>query len=301
MIKTIFIKFKKIGKKLFHFRWTRKYLSYFSKRKKIIIFSALLVIAYLSFTFLSFRSAAWQLKKLKNSWANNKICHASCAEERKQTEQIIVSVLQEKPKSDLSNLIKEEFLDQKNKLAFRIELVRLLALAFGSDKAPQYVLDYLSSPFALSKIKVAILNYFNQSSFPVTADSSTDNSPLAYYFQILQNSNDNSLRETAIYNISNYSDKGMAFSRSQLTIIKNIILDSQTKDHLRSSLIMMLADYYPFFPQETKAILESVYALAGQETIVSRLFAADTLNHLANTNLKLPEPSEAQWSEYYNN
>ena len=273
-----------------------------SPRKKLFLglggaFS--LIIIYLFFALLNVDPAELKLAELKNSFEKEKICHESCSNIRQQAIEIIVDDLIINSNSRTSQRLKDYFLNDDLKPQFRMELVKILRLTYNQDSPPDYVKEYLADSTGDPVVQASIINSFHPSSLnPEVIETAL---PLDYYFQILTSQRNLLLKEAVVSALSNYPDKKSDFSVSQLMIIKKIGLDPETNKHFRASLILLLGDYYPLFPTETDLILKTIYSQADDDDTISRAFAADILNRLANTKLVIPEISAPQWDEYYNN
>jgi len=279
--------------------------------------AAIIALSYFLIAGLAVTKAETQLAALKNSWEKEKICHESCAARRAAAEQAVIKSLAAGDQS-AANRLKKYFSDARISAEFKGELVKIASRAYGPDKPPAYLRDYLANPVGDSNVKAAIIISFAASSLDKDFSAAA---PLNYYFNILSDSEDEVVKQAAIDVLSNYKNKAKDFSASQLAVIKNLVLDRATNRHLRQSLVLLLSDYYPLFPEATASILKMVYeAGAGGANTgeagtnganqlndeVSRAFSADILNRFSADQgeaqkFPIPPVSQAAWDEYYNN
>jgi hypothetical protein len=274
-----------------------------SRRSKIWLASVLLILLVLIYPvaqLLAVSPAEIKLAELKRSWTQETICHETCALAREQEEKVIVNGLQTNSYTKTSNLIKKYFFDESLSPEFRAELVRILGLAFGAANPPDYLRSYASAAEGQVVIQAAIINVFSPTAL-AGQTASADSASLDYYFAILASNRDLALRLAALRAISNQTDKAKSFSRGQLVIIKKLILAVKTADRLREELVLLLGDYYPLFPDETQAVLQLAYQTEIDNDVISKAFAADLLNHLAQAHLAIPPVSASAWRAYYNN
>jgi hypothetical protein len=237
------------------------------------------------------------LEKLHRSYRDEPICHETCAAARETAVSVIVQRLKEYPGSNNTQRLKAYLLDgnnEDNEIDFQIGLIDIIREAFGSDNPPGYVRDYMAEGEEPS-VRAAIL-----SSFSAWALSDAAN-PFDYYYEILASGEDIIVKLAAVRALSSTADQESLFASEQLRYIKKIIFDSENDKRLRQALILLLGDYYPVFPNETKDILSVFYKTDISGDSISRAFAADILNRLAGEELAVPEVSAAEWDEYYSN
>jgi len=269
-------------------------------RRRILLLSGLLIAGLFIIVLimiLSVSQAETSLAELKRSWDEDKICHEDCSSKRKAIIDLIVKDLRSIPDSGTADMIKEYFFDQNVSHDFKKELVRIVSVAQEGNDPPDFFRTYLSDSQGDAAIRAKILVSFKPDSWFGTGNG--DSSPSDYYFSILSASGDLPLRRAVVSALSNLPDKDQYFSLLHLDIIKGLIFDSGTDSNLRRDLIMLLGDYYPFFPKETAAVLRAFYKTDPSGDDIARAFAADLLNRLAHTDLKIPEVSQEQWADYY--
>ncbi len=289
----------------------KKYFLQSSGWEKIFLASSLAIIiavSYLVIAFLHVDAGNLALEELRDSWTGEIICHEDCALHRQEWENIIVQSLQQKyssknlkfvKDSSVAQHLKKYFFLSSSPSGFQGELVRIYSRAFGLTNPPDYLKDYLNQAQARPEVQAVILASFQPQA--LTDFSSGSASPLAYYFQVLTSNRDLGLKQTAIQALSSFSEQAKYFSRSQLTIIRNLILSPNTKSQLRQSLVLLLSNYYPLFSSETSTLLLKVYHQQFNQDPISPLFAADILNRQAHQHLILPVVSQGDWQKYYNN
>ncbi|MFA6995099.1 MAG: hypothetical protein WC249_01670 [Patescibacteria group bacterium] len=258
---------------------------------------------YLLVVFLAVSSGELALAKLKESWEQEKICHEDCARARQEAEKAIMADI----KNNLKNLeqapvahrLEEYFLAGSSNPKWQEELIKIWRLAAGENNLPSYLKNYLSASSSNPVVQAAIISTFSPQT--LSFSSSSDASPLVYYFDLLSGDYDLALKQAAIMSLSNYSDKSQDFSLDQLLMIKNLVLTPATDNRLRQALVLLLSDYYSIFPSESEEILREVYGTDISGDVISRAFAADVLNRHLTEDLVLPEISAAEWQKYYNN
>lgn len=278
------------------------YYRYLSRRSRWLFFAIIIAVFYLAYLSISFwliSPAEIHLIKLRQSWQNNKICHEACRLERQNSKEIIVNELKKRNnQNNLRKMIEADFFDSKITVEFKIELINILQLSFGSSNPPVFLREYMTKSDGDPILQAAILN-----SFLATAlDLKEANSPLMYYFNILLSNQAEILKQTAIEIISNYPDKTAVFNLEQLNIMKKLIFSNQTERHLRQAIVLLIDDYYILFPKESAAILKTIYKTEINGDEVSRAFAADIFNRHVKPEEYLAAPivSDTAWDEYYN-
>jgi len=258
----------------------------------------LAVLVHLIISLLSVSRTELVLAELRDSWQQEKICHEECAKKRRERIAELIEGLRSKPGSRAGKLLQSYFLEENGDRSFRIQVLQIILAVNGPGNPPEYVRQYLESPNGDLKIRAEIISSFSPGSLFF---STTVGSPLDYYFTLLAGPEAIELKLAAANAISNFSDKDAAFSKSQIEAVKKIILTPAADRHLRQSLVLLLSDYYPLFPGEVASVLQAVYQDESSGDDISRAFAGDILNRRGGTELALPEISDAQWDEYYNN
>ena len=119
------------------------------------------------------------------------------------------------------------------------------------------------------------------------------------YFAVLSGDEDELVKCEILKNISLIKDKRAYFTLDQLELIGTLIFNSDTGLRLRRDLVLLIGDYFLIFKDESTALWREIYASEEIDSI-SRLFAADNINHLLKENLILPLVSSSEWNEYYN-
>ncbi len=265
------------------------------KRRLLAALAALsLVLFYFVLSMLLVSPAEINLEKLRRSWREDLICHETCAAEREAAVSEITKELKDYPDSKGARSLEEYFLDEKNETGFRISLIEIIREAGGADNPPDYIKDFMAqgdNPL----IRAAILTAFGASAL------GAGNNSLDYYYEILIGNDDLAVKLAAIGALSSLADKPDLFDNGQLEFIKKIIFNSGADKRLRRPLILLLNDYYPILPVETKNILTAYYLTESSGDSISRAFAADSLNRLGGEEFIVPEVSVQEWDEYYNN
>ncbi len=268
-----------------------------------------LIAGYVSLVFFSFDRPALKLAELRNSWEKEKLCHEDCLSFRRAAAQEVIGNLASNPSYRLKNLLRSYFLDEGLETGFRVELIRILSSAYA-DNPPPYIREYLSNTSGRAELRAGIISYFSPEalSSDKKAPPGSKQTGNDFYLSLLTSGEDPLVKEAAVQVLSSHGagsggDNGRvsALSLKQLGDIAGLALDPSTDNHLRSSLVLLLADHYLSFPEEVGKDLQEIYSDKTGGDDISRAFAADTLNNLAGRKLPLPEISAAQWERYYNN
>jgi hypothetical protein len=228
---------------------------------------------------------------LKEGIENNKICHEDCLLIRRQQEALIISALSKSEKALLERL-EQYWLDPLVSFDFKFELINLWSLNNNLEIVPQYFYDYLDQEDGDVKLQTKIISSF------LAPDR--DKSWLPYYFSLLSSGRDKSLKKEALGAISSRSDKQDIFTLKQLELLKALVINNETPIEIKADLVLLISEYYIFFPEEARTVLMDIYKNTKLDNI-TRAFAADILNQ-NNSELKLLTPfiSEAEWEKYYN-
>lgn len=296
-----------------------------SKTGKIILGlggAVFIWLVYIIISMLSLSDSEIALAQLKNSYEKEKICHEECNLWRQSKEALIVSDLKNK-KLKIENKIIYYFQTDELDLDFKKELVRINYLAYGKNSAPQYLKDYVNKENFNSELAILIISTFdldftdlNNLNFTLSnkyslATSSpekieilkmmaeiTNDLEINTYFSLINSNEEIEIKRELVKNISAIRDKNSYFTLNQLEIIKNIIISTNDLA-LRHDLILLIGDYYLVYPEESALAWFEIYNNKNLDSI-SRLFSADNLNHLKKLNLSLPEVSDLDWGNYYN-
>ena len=267
-----------------------------SLRKRIIVASsglAGLILFYYLAAFAGVPSIALDLERLKDSYEREKSCREECAAERRRlSERIIAEITTESGRSlSATRRIEKYFSNENSDYDFRRELVRILqrAGAEGKEAMPPFLTDYLSAGSSLL-LRSAILDIYGSHEAP------------ALLFTIISESEEELLATAAIRVLARHPEQEEIFSINRLEELAVIILNPSSNSRLRSELVLLLGDYYPFLPEETAALLLALDEAEAFGDEVSRAFAVDTYNLYCPLGQELPLPpvSAAAWDEYYN-
>ncbi len=279
-----------------HLQSYKFWRSFPARQKWFLIFGLLLALAlvYFAVSMSLVSRAELNLEKLRRSFGDETVCHEACAAAREEAKSALIKELRDDQDSKALRRLKGYFLDESVGIGFRISLADAAQEIFGPDNPPDYMKAYLADGKE-SLLKAAVISAFSASGL-----GASDN-PLDYYYEILSGDDDLIVKEAAIRALSSSPGKEESFNQEQLERIKKIIFDSGSDQRLRRPLILLLGDYYPFFPSETKDMLLVFYKTESSGDAISRAFAADILNRLGEEELAVPEISAEEWEEYYNN
>ena len=307
-------------------RFKGKYLSY-SWKKRIL----LLVLGCFSLFFMgiilniiSLNTAEISLLELRKSYEQDSICHEDCFVNRERLKNNILMDL--KKGSDIEEEVLKQLYVKGTGASFKEVLVELLGEYYDRSIAPQYLREYFKSPQAETPVQIKIIQTFPKSKFPQTSlqtklkktildeeldvteridalrnlGSIADGSLSDYYLSLVFSEDSREIKNLAIVMLSSMENKERYFSQKQLAAIEKIALSSETEDRIRQSLVVLLADYYPYFPKEVVSILEDLHDSSITDNI-SLAFVVDFLNDVSGDIYPLPEISAVEWNEYYNN
>lgn len=297
-----------------------------TKKRRIVVFVVgplLLLIIYLLISFLRVSKYEVALVELDDSFSPSIICHEKCTLFRQTRELILINGLKNNNKRAV-RVIADYWQDQAISLELKRELIKVLQLAYGTSSPPLYLKNYLitsdAEPGLIGEIifRFPLLITNNQSfknmltqriinattleekiEFLQILREISNDAEIINYFTILLTDNELELKQEALKNISNIKDKRSYFDLDQLTIIRNLIFDISTDQALRRNLVLLIGDYYLVYPEASAALWREIYIDNSLDSI-SRLFSADSLNHLEKINLILPYVDADEWDKYYN-
>lgn len=257
------------------------------------LFAGAMFLLFLLYIFCSWYFSRDQiaLLKLRQSFAEEKICREACREFRSRQEEIISRRLAARPER-LGALLRAYLLRADEDREFKKELLRLWRNSLSEGELPDFLEKYLEDERGDPELRALIIKLFleDQSVTP----------PLDYYFSLISREEPRPLQEAAIQALSNLSDKERHFTAAQIEFLEEIILKPLIPAARRTALVQLLSEYYPFFPEATRAALIRVYEANNLGDNISRAFSGDILNRLAtSTLLELPEISASEWQAYY--
>lgn len=297
-----------------------------TKKQKIIIGGVgvlLLSIAYLSFLMLSIGRSEIALVELKKSFTDEPVCHEECYLWRQGQEALLVNDLK-KGKQRTAKVVLNYWENTEVSLEFKKELIRINHLAYGDNNIPSYFKDYLNRNDSKQELVEEIISVFKldlpsanslgvklNSEFSLASSSAEkiailktmakldSDLEIDNYFIVLNSAEDLDVKLQLIKNISAVKDKVNYFTLEQLKEIKDLVSNQDCDIRLRQNLVLLVGDYYLIYPEESSVLWQEIYDNQSLDNI-SRLFSADSLNHLVKTNLVLPEVSPSDWESYYN-
>lgn len=272
--------------KAFFFRPGVDFISRIRIRNVVLAISipCLVLALYYLISFVKISSAELCLESLKVSFAQEEICRADCALNRWENKKCLLEKITTNKKLEkkiFSYLEREEL-----SLDFRQELVDIFRLSYEDKVIPDFLLAYLENPKTNEKLRAEIFKSFNW--------ELEGQNPLAYYLALIDSEASLELRLAAALKISSHDNKLRAFSLADLDSLKKVIFNTQTPAYLRQSLVLLLADYRRYFPQESEALLAEIESHSFNSDNISRAFAADFIG------LELPDISQEEWNNYYN-
>ena len=268
-----------------------------SSKKKRIIFCAVALCAagllYLAISLISVSQAELSLENLRLSFRDDIICHEACTHEREGFMIVLAKELVDHPRSKACKRLQELISNPQEEFGLRISLLRIVRAGLGPDKTPDYLKELMAGDNDPA-LRAAILNLFGAAALSAEAEA------VDYYLKIIAGNEEMIVRLAAVRALSSLDDKSGLLNEGQMELIKKLIFDSGTDKRLRRPLILLLGDYYPLFPDETGAVLSTFYKTESSGDAISRAFTADILNRLNDAGLTVPEISQEEWDEYYN-
>lgn len=297
-----------------------------NKKRRIIFFLNLFLLVfviYFAIAWFSVSRVEIALAEYRDSFLPEIICHEECHLYRQAREQIIKNELKNKLPKDIT-LLQKYFEDENSPLEFRKELIKIIAFVFGKNNPPEYLRAYVLKDKVDPIIVREIIIYFNdflsragefKNNLAIKImQAETKNEKIEWmkilreisndteideYFAVLSGDEDELVKCEILKNISLIKDKRTYFTLDQLELIGTLIFNPDTGLRLRRDLVLLIGDYFLIFKDESAALWREIYASEKIDGI-SRLFAADNLNHLLKENLILPLVSSSEWNEYYN-
>jgi len=285
-----------------------------------ITITSVLIISGVILILINIKPARIALAKLETTFQGTNICHEECYIFRQNQEKIIVAGFKKDAKI-LTKMILNYWQSPQVTLEFKTELVRLARMIYGTDNPPEFLKNYLIDTNSNLDLVEEIMTEFNINSTSLSGElinklksvSSTDekieilrtlskignDSEIENYFSLLNSGEEIKVKREVIKNISNIHEKSNYFKLTQLANIKELIFTDSLEVNFRRELILLIGDYYLVFPKNSLDLWQEIYDSKTLDNI-SRLFAADNLNHLAKTELILPVVSSQEWEEYYN-
>lgn len=291
----------------------------------------LILMFYLGWSLFRVSRAELAAAELKTSWLQEPICREDCQRWRLERVDILVAALQaNQSRSRLQSLLTTYFQDASISREFKQEVLRIWRLAYGPDNPPLILSDYLLKEAGDPYLQAAIVAAFSPKALSLRQAEATGGlslsqtefglpaGPLSYYFDLLLGPDDWPVKLAAVRALSDYREQAADFSLSQLPIFGEIIKSGDTDKRLRQALVMLLADYYQFYPEDSASIWRAVYR-SDKADEISRVLAADFLQRLElaalaaggepsyelqeQARLAWPTPAVSldAWADYYQN
>lgn len=300
---------------------------FFRNRSRQIFFYLSLIflvfIIYFIIAWLSVSRVEVALVEYRDSFLPEIICHEECHLYRQMREQIIVKGL--KDGFSKNNILLQKYFEEESApIEFRKELIKIISFTYGKNNPPEYLRLYILSdkaePVLIREAIVYFDNFlgrageFKNSLATKIMQAKTKNEKIEWmkilreinndteineYFTVLSGDEDELLKCEILKNISLTKDKRAYFTLEQLELIGTLIFNPDTGLRLRRDLVLLIGDYFLVFPEESASLWREIYVSENLDSI-SRLFAADNLNHLLKEDLILPLVSSSEWNEYYN-
>ena len=111
----------------------------------------------------------------------------------------------------------------------------------------------------------------------------------------------NDVKAKAWFLLANVENKQQAYLADDLDKLRAVLESGDYPHRLKDQAILVIADYYSYFPMPSEALLIDVVNRPKYFDDYQRSFAIDILNRNRNTKLLGPELTEADWASYFNN
>ncbi len=275
--------------------WQKLKRVYFRK-KRLVIISGLIFILVFSFVIYygialaTISEAEVSLAALRESIKKEKICHEICLSKRKEMENIIIAAIK-KSEGNLLKRLENYFNNPEESFEFKKEIINLWRLNNNLEAVPQYFYDYLDKNDGDVKLQTLIISSF--------LSSNGDRHWLDYYFSLLASKRDVSLKKASLIALSSREDKAESFNLKQLLFLKDLLFNPETPVEIRADIVLLIGEYYLYFPDDTNLILLEIYKNKEFDNI-TRAYSADILNrYIKNKKLVLPTISAEEWDKYY--
>ncbi|MFA6416881.1 MAG: hypothetical protein WCW61_01665 [Patescibacteria group bacterium] len=293
-IKTAFLKLGQLFKRAF--KRKLKMFQIFKRHPWLLIFPGLviLIIVYLLSALLLISPARIKLSEFQENVEAAGPCHEECLLARKQLKDELAAYFKQNKKFQIE--VEKLFLanggnNDAISLNLKKELLEIIAIGSGAANPPDFIADYFLSAGAHPELKAEIIKLFLASTAsPDLAD---------YYFSLLSSQEAMVVKTEAIKTLSSLPDKSIYFKIEEISQLKTLILQSEAPLSFKADLIFLLADFYEFFPAETELALSEILKYSSQNVI--KAFTADALKNLGFMGVEVPNVTETEWAEYFNN
>jgi len=302
----------------------RKMIFKLSWKKKIIVGLSLVFFLVFIVNLISLNRADVSLMKLRQSYGPGKMCRDVCLEGRREQKDVIVQNL--KKKHSLEKRLTTYLYSSREGVEFKKELIDIVYSVYGKN-APDYINDYFAMKEAELEIQAEIVLIFgktkrHRSLLTNNLKKRINNVSVGeidrlraldvlrrvgegdlvnYYLNLLEEEMGVEMQRKIIFNLSNLSKKEKHFAVDDLRRLESIILSIDLSSEIRGTLILLLSDYYAYFPKETLLTLEYLYQNLDDDQI-NLMLLVDSLNSLLGySKYFLPEASELEWENYFNN
>ena len=189
-----------------------------------------------------------------------------------------------------SEKINQYYLDPKKNFLVRAELARAWPQLANSSFNAEIIGQYRAAKTDEEKITMLNLLY-----------GRSDPSTLSVIWGLILNDASDELKSKAWFLLSNIENKAEVFALGDLEKIRTVLESGEYPHRLKDQAILILADYYPLYPEASGALLKDVVNRPIYFDDYQRTFAIDILNRNSQPKLASPQLSQADWDEYFNN
>lgn len=124
---------------------------------------------------------------------------------------------------------------------------------------------------------------------------------LKLIWDIILNDYPDNLKAKAWFLLANIDNKKMAYQSEDLINLRAILESANYPQRLKDQAILILSDYYPFYPEPSELLLLDVVSRTKYFDNYQRTFAIDILNKNRSEKISAPSLSLVDWDKYFRN
>lgn len=307
-------------------------MSFFTRKRKIILFSVLGFIVVIVFLILSIYGPWWRiwpagirfniaLNRLAISVYENPYCRLDCQLYQLGYKKEIEGAANKKRAS--KKLIKI-ILNEDENLSWRIELIKLTSrnnnphqdmldawqryidsdsLDFSFKKhIVKYFREELDLSNYIDKLKIIAVNNYYQSNERILAIrelSSLDYIFSDFYFSLLKTEKDELIIMALLRSLGADDGRFNLDRETLFNTLDNIIRVDNYSPELRRLIVFILSDFLSYYSSVDIEKLFEKLIFSGEIDKFTRYLIVESFNQYSNKNYDLPEISASDWSDYW--
>jgi len=186
--------------------------------------------------------------------------------------------------------LKEFCLNSNNPLAIRAEL---------ASAWPQLATDSFNAEI-IGSFKTTVSDSEKLKSLDLLIGKS-DPAVLKLIWDILLHDYPDNLKSKAWFLLANIDNKQLAYQPADLDNLRAILESGDYPHRLKDQAILVLSDYYAYYPVPSEALLVDVVNREKYFDNYQRSFAIDILNRYRTEKIALPDLSQEEWDAYFKN